>query len=493
MTTMSAEHSANKKCDCGCDSKPDCCELECLVQPRFFCGQLLADQDLTALVDWVKAKTGLARYRHGWGIVCGLDVHCGPSGSVRVTPGYALDCCGRDIVICEETTYPISDCWQRPEDPCGNGALRRNRDDNARIFTTGAAAAGAPDPPFGFAIPSEQIQAIDLYIRYKESASDARTALARGGCGGTAGCEYTRVHEGFELYCKPAPDCLDPNEAIVAAWDEAYVEGLRALFDDIDALNGIQDERRRLDRVMGWLNEQPPQTFCFVREWLCDLNGGDSDLPERWFLDAVFLIVQDWRNEYFRVHCKGCGPDTGIRLARVWLWMRRVENRERFTTLYVDSYLPFRRMLEKDDFPAPSGFVNVAPYIWQPTNHAAVALRDVGFTDVVEQPFAAPDLVAMRSAFVRDGSMFIRHNADVQPRIILYYYVDHCGTRRVVGLTTPAILAPRPGRDPIVTNAVEPATPAPAAPNVNETPAPETAAPPTRNAARRRRGRGANA
>lgn len=440
VTTALAEHSAHghatKRCDCGCDSKPDCCELECLVQPRFFCGQLLADQDLTALVDWVKAKSGLSRFRHGWGIVCGLDVHCGRNGTVRVSPGYALDCCGRDVVVCEETTFDLTGCWQRPEDPCGNGSLERAR--NQRVFSNGAAVSTAS---FGeLEIPPEQIQAVDLYIRYSESATDARTALARGGCGGAAGCEYTRVEEGYELYCKPAPDCLDPNEAIVDAWDEEYYNGLRDLFDAFEIMFGL-DSARRHDRLLAWLNEQPLQTFCYVREWLCDLRGEENgELTDELFLDAVFLIAQDYRNAYFRALCKGCGPDTGIRLARVWLWNRRVENREKFSTLYVDAYLPFRRLLERDDYPAPEGYVNLAPLVWQPVDHAAVKLHDLGFTDIFPQEFAFPDLIALRSALLRRNSMFIQLTAGSPTRIFVYYYTDHCGRRRVVGFSTPMIL-----------------------------------------------------
>lgn len=443
MSTMTAEHSAKKQCGCGCDSKPDCCELECLVQPRFFCGQLLADQDLTALVDWVKAKTGLARYRHGWGIVCGLDVHCGRNGTVKVTPGYALDCCGRDVVVCEETTFDLTGCWQRPEDPCGNGALRRNRNQQvlaaaheSGTWTDGSSSFG------GFEIPPEELQAIDLYIRYSESETDARTALARGGCGGTAGCEYTRVHEGYELYCKPAPDCLDPNEEVVAAWEGGYVQGLTEMFDAFHAMAGLQEPRRRLGRLLAWLKEHPPNTFCYVHEWLCDLQSDEeTPLPDRWFDQAVFLIVQDWRNAYFRASCAGCGPDTGIRLARVWLWMRRVENKEKFSTLYVDAYLPFRRLLAKDDYPARDGYVNMAPYIWQPADRASLSLRDLGFTDIQLREFGFPDLIALRSTFVHQNSLFIQHNADSLPRLFLYYYTDHCNTRRVVGFSTPAILA----------------------------------------------------
>ena len=127
MSMTAARPAAKKDCGCGCGgSGSDCCEIECLVHPRFFCGQLLADQDLTAMVDWVKAKGALARYRHGWGVVCGLDVHCGKGGTVTVSPGYAMDCCGRDIVVCEETPFDLTSCWKRPNDPCDNGASQLN-------------------------------------------------------------------------------------------------------------------------------------------------------------------------------------------------------------------------------------------------------------------------------------------------------------------------------------------------------------------------------
>src|SRR5215207_1680408 len=40
------------------------------------------------------------KHLHGWGIVCGLQVECGPGPQeVTVRKGYALDCEGRDIVV----------------------------------------------------------------------------------------------------------------------------------------------------------------------------------------------------------------------------------------------------------------------------------------------------------------------------------------------------------------------------------------------------------
>ena len=52
------------------------CEPECLVHPNFFCGQLLTDADLNALISWSKEKFRLDRYKNGWGVVHGLSVSC---------------------------------------------------------------------------------------------------------------------------------------------------------------------------------------------------------------------------------------------------------------------------------------------------------------------------------------------------------------------------------------------------------------------------------
>jgi len=73
-----------------------------MVRPRFFAGQLLTEDDLQSLEDYVLAKNRLHnRHLFGAGVVCGLEVLCDPCGDghVAVQPGYALDCCGNDIAL----------------------------------------------------------------------------------------------------------------------------------------------------------------------------------------------------------------------------------------------------------------------------------------------------------------------------------------------------------------------------------------------------------
>ena len=63
---------------------------------------LLTEDDLQAIDDYTVAKRRLTnRHMFGPGVVCGLEVDCDPCrpGWLTVTPGYALDCCGNDIVV----------------------------------------------------------------------------------------------------------------------------------------------------------------------------------------------------------------------------------------------------------------------------------------------------------------------------------------------------------------------------------------------------------
>src|ERR1700722_1031417 len=62
-----------------CQPCPDCGGLDCLCRPRFFAGQLLTEQDLNRLENYIIAKNQLHnRYLVGRGVVCGLELTCSP-------------------------------------------------------------------------------------------------------------------------------------------------------------------------------------------------------------------------------------------------------------------------------------------------------------------------------------------------------------------------------------------------------------------------------
>src|ERR1700686_3643839 len=84
--------SASGTCTCNCGSAT--CAVTTMTRPRFFAGQLLTEDDLQSLEDYVVSKNRLHNARlFGAGVVCGFEVLCHPcgGGKVVVKPGYALD------------------------------------------------------------------------------------------------------------------------------------------------------------------------------------------------------------------------------------------------------------------------------------------------------------------------------------------------------------------------------------------------------------------
>lgn len=82
-------------------------------RPRFFQGQYLGPEDLTAAIDY--GRHSLGRHvlgGHTWGIAAGLRLveTTGPGGQteVAVTPGYAWDGFGRPIVVLISQSLPAS-------------------------------------------------------------------------------------------------------------------------------------------------------------------------------------------------------------------------------------------------------------------------------------------------------------------------------------------------------------------------------------------------
>ncbi len=170
------------------------------LRPRFFAGMLLCEDDLQAVGDYLLAKRRLTnRSMFGAGVVCGLEVGCDrcASGSVAVSPGYALDCCGNDIVVdCPEEVDVIAlvrELRDRQGIDCGEPCEKHPRDEYV------------------------------LNIVYAEQPTDPVAPYSADDCA-VGDCEYSRVREGyrFELSCdaaEPEPtivdvlrDCLDIDD-----------------------------------------------------------------------------------------------------------------------------------------------------------------------------------------------------------------------------------------------------------------------------------------
>lgn len=204
--------------DCGCGCGGTSAFPAAFVRPRFFAGQLLTEDDLTLLTDYVAGKDRLHnRMVSGPGVVCGLEVTCDecPGGTVLVQPGHALDCCGHDIVLsCKEkvdvqalvrelrVTSPGVHCG----DPC---------DDDQRHF--------------------------GLFVRYEESMVDPVAPFATEEPCPTPGCVPSRVQEGFRFLVKC--DIADDHRYNPAT-------KLLARIGDKDAFEQVRVLTGRLERYL---------------------------------------------------------------------------------------------------------------------------------------------------------------------------------------------------------------------------------------------------
>ena len=217
MNTKSLSTDHGSPCGCGCGGatagagtcscggqKCDPCHAQGpLVRPHFFAGQLLTEDDLQQLGDYVVAKNRLHnRYLFGAGVVCGLEVTCHPcgDGQVIVHPGYALDCCGNDLTLTCPRTLDINamvrelrrkllgaDCG----DPCSE------KHQSPKEVATHQKANGEHDSK------NEVAGYYALYIRYCEELTDLVTPYSTGEPCGSQACQHTRIREGvrFELRC----------------------------------------------------------------------------------------------------------------------------------------------------------------------------------------------------------------------------------------------------------------------------------------------------
>jgi hypothetical protein len=106
FTDEGTGRAAATPASCSC---PACAALECLDRPRFFAGQLLSEAELNGEMDYILAKQRLHnRHLHGPGVVCGLEVVCSEcEGQVIIRPGYAIDPCGNDVVVCQDQPFDV--------------------------------------------------------------------------------------------------------------------------------------------------------------------------------------------------------------------------------------------------------------------------------------------------------------------------------------------------------------------------------------------------
>ncbi|MGH7491690.1 MAG: hypothetical protein ACREOO_04790 [bacterium] len=161
---------------------PTCGGLECFERPRYFCGQLLTDKDLDGAQRYVIEKNKLHnRYLVGSGVVCGLIVSCDPKnkGIVLVEPGYAIDCCGNDIILCKIVPFDVLRYLE---------ACRREQTADCNSKNGDLASR-----------PKDVQKDYDLVLSYNEEHTRPITALIRDKSCTVNSCEPSRTREVFRF------------------------------------------------------------------------------------------------------------------------------------------------------------------------------------------------------------------------------------------------------------------------------------------------------
>jgi len=164
---------------------PACCNLVCFDRPRFFCGHLLTDDDLSLGQRYQIEKNKLYhRSLHGSGVVCGLRLTCDPvcAGGILVGEGFAIDDCGNDLVVCGPT--PVDVVGQLQE----------------KGYLLGAPSTDPCEPPVTPADCNVR-QCFFVTACYVEEEHDFTTPLTPG-CGPSPReCQATRIRESvrFEI------------------------------------------------------------------------------------------------------------------------------------------------------------------------------------------------------------------------------------------------------------------------------------------------------
>jgi len=156
------------------DSKCGVCATPQFERNNYFYGKQFTVRDLVQEQSYFNEKRHLInRMILGWGVVCGLNVYLSSDKrGIVVEPGMALDCCGREIVVCEKKV------------------LSFNKDDEDCCFQEDQRPEGK----------------FVLCLEYDECYSEP-IDLPPAGCDEKGKKEHNRIRETFKLQLKP--------------WDEA--------------------------------------------------------------------------------------------------------------------------------------------------------------------------------------------------------------------------------------------------------------------------------
>lgn len=183
---------------------------DCMCAPvrnRYFYGKLLDVFHFEMEQNYFNEKRWLLnRLITGYGVVCGLNVTLAPDGqSVVVSPGIAIDKCGREIIVCQPSD-PFLLPQQQPPAPAPVPASPAVPSSGAIASAGSAAVPAATMPPSTVvatpSMPNGDCNDTGVYkhlcICYHECPTDPSPALG-GDCDTQSMCSPGAIREKYCL------------------------------------------------------------------------------------------------------------------------------------------------------------------------------------------------------------------------------------------------------------------------------------------------------
>lgn len=142
---------------------------------NYYFGKLMRAQDFQTEQSYFNEKRWLInRMVHGWGVVCGLDVEIvsgngNEKDKIKIEPGLAIDCFGREILVCEPQFIPII-----PEaSECDNNQTQQSEEKKYAVC-----------------------------LKFKECKTDSFT-VSYGACDQKEKCQFNHRKDWFEIKVVP--------------------------------------------------------------------------------------------------------------------------------------------------------------------------------------------------------------------------------------------------------------------------------------------------
>ncbi len=421
--------------------------FERLIQPLFFSGQLLTDQDLMTFLGWVRGKLPLARQVSGWGVVCGLEASAHPrhAGKVTVQPGFARSAAGEDILVTEPVAFDLATACAEL---------------TALDHWTSRPGERPPETVVlgGFSLPTASLRVIDLSIRYREQPAEPQAPLGHDGCARAIPCQFSRNHELFSLHGQPALVLSSPLDDAARAWErrvadaEEVVRAIQHAFPYLAEADWSRryreaEEPRRVHReikrwLLDWIAVHPLFQLSWIYDRIARFQDAELSQPAE-IAGILFWLVQDARLAALAPAC-GAAEPAGVPLARVWMRTSETPQGDAAAAcrvLLVDGQAPYRRHLARDDWPAPLGQVNLGQTLLRRWDEGCTRLADLGVEVAGAQPAALPaNFDELRDTLRTE--LFAPTCPD-QARPLLAFLLDAGPLgRRVIGL------APQPEEQP---------------------------------------------